>query len=114
MSGSAIKSITNKADLSAFVSASKVAVVEYKMPGCPPCQSFQGTYDLVAKEMDSKDIRFAEISIEDMGRATLADGMDIHATPTLTIYRDGRSHDMIIGAMSNDEFRARVRAAAAN
>lgn len=110
---SKVYQIMTQSDHDMFIKQNKVAVIGYTMPWCPPCIAMKPEFDKAAKTLSSNDIKFANVSLEDITRGDIGAGANVHGTPTVNIYRNGSKKDVIVGNMPYDNLVMHVNATAA-
>lgn len=85
-------------------------LVDFYADWCGPCQMMSKILGGVGTEMKG-EVKIVKIDTEKYPE--IASAHNIHALPTLVLFKDGQSVDRIEGVLTADQLKSRVREALA-
>ena len=98
--------LKNEKDFNSLTSSSKLTVVKYFATWCGACKMLAPVFEKVAKSMSDK-VNFAEVDIDTA--KLLADKSEVHATPTIIYFKDGKEVARTVGFLDEDSLYAKVK-----
>lgn len=86
-------------------SADQPLLIDFYAPWCGPCQLMAGILEKVSQQMQGK-VQIAKINTDIYPQ--IAEKYQVHALPTLVLFRDGQPIDRIEGVMTADQLVSRL------
>lgn len=67
-----------------------IEVIKFWAPWCSPCVSYAPSFTAVREELESQNIIFQEINIDEHSSKTLTNKFEIKSIPTTVVIRDNK------------------------
>lgn len=95
---------TNPKDFDSFVKKGSV-VVDFFATWCAPCRMMAPICDRLAEEISS--VRFCAVDVDKLG--DVAQKFSIMSIPCFIFFKDGKEVDRLIGGLSYEEFKSKIK-----
>ncbi|MEM3373935.1 MAG: thioredoxin [Candidatus Woesearchaeota archaeon] len=90
---------------SEVLKSDKPVIVDFWAPWCGPCRILGPRFEELSKEMT--DVKFCKVNVDE--NQDLAEKYNIMSIPTLVLFDKGQVKGNIIGAMSKDSLKEKIK-----
>ena len=84
----------------------KPVVIDFYGSWCAPCRTFAPVFEKISREF--KNLSFAKYDV-DHDEKLLAAKLQIRSIPSIIVFNKGEEIERIIGTLSEDAFRTRIK-----
>ena len=98
--------VTTQESLDKILKENSNVVVDFGATWCPPCKLMKPVNERIAKEFADK-VKIVEVDI-DHGRA-LSAAYEVQGVPTFLFFKKGESKERHVGAMSDSEYKEKLK-----
>ena len=105
------KEITSANFETEVLKASLPVVVDFWAPWCGPCKAVAPSIDMLSEEMKGS-VEFGKVNVDD--HPDIAGRYGIMSIPTLIIFRAGNVAGQLVGALTKEELKKRIKATLEN
>src|SRR3989338_9359485 len=81
--------------------AKGLVVVDFWADWCMPCLMMAPVFEEMSEKFKGK-ISFVKVNVDD--NQPLAEKFKVQSIPTMIVFKNGKEHDRVIGAMYADDF----------
>ncbi len=101
-----IKEITEKEFQTSVIESGKAVLVDFNAEWCGPCKKLKPILDTLSDEF-AQQVDFFEV---DVGKdPLLAQKFSVMSLPTILIFQSGEVKERVIGLLSQDKIRAKIK-----
>ncbi len=90
---------------SEVIKADLPCLVDFWAPWCGPCRAVGPVIEQLSKEYEGK-VKVCKLNVDEA--ATIASQYGIMSIPTISIFKDGKSVDTVVGAIPKEEIVAMI------
>lgn len=96
----------DSANFEKFINENENVVVDFFAEWCGPCKMMKPIFEQLAREI-STSVKFAKLNVDQSPE--IAERFFIMGVPTIIYFKSGRVVEKIIGAVSKDTLRQKIR-----
>jgi len=101
----AVIEVTDKNFEAEVLKSDKPVLVDFWAEWCGPCKTISPIVEDISNDLDGK-LKVAKVDVDEAQE--LAGKFSIMSIPTLLLFKDGESVEMMVGAMSKDQILEKI------
>ena len=101
-----IQQVSDAAAFDTILQQNNLVLVDFFMPGCPPCARMLTILDQMVNSNQFSDVTFIKVDVTKV--SALANRFNVRSVPVIKLFKNGAAVYSHVGAMSADELKREI------